>query len=97
MVRDYVKAAHMGKTVSCHLFRHACATHIHENGADIRMIQAMLGHAKLETTQIYPHLSIKQLQKVHASPSSLEDRETKRGNRTRGLKNRSDSIKLCRP
>ena len=67
MVRDYVKAADMGKTGSCHLFRHACATHMHENGADIRMIQAMLGHAKLETTEIYTHLSIKQLQEVHAA------------------------------
>ncbi len=47
--------------------RHACATHMHENGADIRMIQAMLGHAKLETTQMYTHLSIKQLQEVHAA------------------------------
>jgi len=67
MVRDYVKAADLGKTGSCHLFRHACATHMHENGADIRMIQAMLGHAKLETTEIYTHLSIKQLQEVHAA------------------------------
>ena len=67
MVREYVNAADLGKTGSCHLFRHACATHMHENGADIRMIQAMLGHAKLETTQIYTHLSIKQLQEVHAA------------------------------
>lgn len=67
MVRGYVKAADLGKTGSCHLFRHACATHMHENGADIRMIQAMLGHAKLETTEIYTHLSIKQLQEVHAA------------------------------
>jgi len=67
MVRGYVNAADIGKTGSCHLFRHACATHMHENGADIRMIQAMLGHAKLETTQIYTHLSIKQLQEVHAA------------------------------
>lgn len=67
MVRDYVKAADIGKSGSCHLFRHACATHMLENGADTRMIQALLGHAKLETTQIYTHLSIKQLQEVHAA------------------------------
>jgi len=67
MVRGYVDAAGIGKTGSCHLFRHACATHMHENGADIRMIQAMLGHAKLETTEVYTHLSIKQLQEVHAA------------------------------
>ncbi|MGK0240675.1 MAG: integrase/recombinase XerD [Candidatus Pelagisphaera sp.] len=47
MVRDYVKRADLGKTGSCHLFRQACATHMHENGSDIRMIQTMLGHAKL--------------------------------------------------
>lgn len=40
---------------------------MHENGADIRMIQAMLGHAKLETTEIYTHLSIKQLRELHAA------------------------------
>ena len=67
LVRDYVLAADIGKTGSCHLFRHACATHMLENGADTRMIQALLGHAKLETTQIYTHLSIKQLQEVHAA------------------------------
>jgi len=67
MVRDYVKAADLGKTGSCHLFRHACATRMRENGADILMIQAMLGHAKLETTEIYTHLSIKRLQEVYAA------------------------------
>jgi len=67
MVRDYLKAADLGKTGSCHLFPHACATHMHENGADIRMIQAMLGHAKLETSEIYTHLSIKRFQEVHAA------------------------------
>ena len=67
MVRDYVQAADIGKSGSCHLFRHAAATLMLENGADIRFIQAMLGHAKLETTQIYTHLSIKQLQEVHAA------------------------------
>lgn len=67
LVRQYVQAADLGKTGSCHLFRHACATHMYENGADIRLIQAMLGHVKLETTEIYTHLSIKQLQEVHAA------------------------------
>jgi integrase/recombinase XerD len=65
LVRDYVAAAEIGKAGSCHLFRHTCATLMLEGGADIRFIQQMLGHAKLETTQIYTQVSIRQLKEVH--------------------------------
>lgn len=50
---------------ACHLFRHACATHMLENGADIRYIQALLGHADLSTTEVYTQVSILQLKAVH--------------------------------
>jgi len=53
LVRQYVIAAELGKTGACHLFRHTMATLMLEHGADIRFIQAMLGHAELTTTQIY--------------------------------------------
>lgn len=65
MVRQYVDAADIGKRGSCHLFRHTMATLMLENGADVRFIQAMLGHAKLETTQIYTQVSIRKLKEIH--------------------------------
>lgn len=65
MVRGYVEAAKIGKHGACHLFRHTMATLMLEGGADIRFIQAMLGHADLKTTQIYTHVAIRQLQEIH--------------------------------
>ncbi len=67
LVRDYISAAEIGKTGSCHLFRHTVATLMLENGADIRFIQQLLGHARLETTQIYTQVSIRQLKAIHAA------------------------------
>ena len=55
------------KTGACHLFRHTMATLMLEGGADIRYIQAMLGHAELATTQIYAQVSIRALQAIHAA------------------------------
>jgi integrase/recombinase XerD len=66
-VKARIDAAKLGKTGACHLFRHTMATLMHENGADIRFIQEILGHVKLETTQIYTHVSIRTLQQVHAA------------------------------
>ncbi len=67
LVRQYVIAADIGKRGSCHLFRHTMATLMLENGADIRYIQAMLGHVKLETTQIYTQVSIRKLKEIHTA------------------------------
>ena len=67
VVRNYVKAADLRKTGSCHLFRHTMATLMLENGADIRFIQALLGHVKLDTTQIYTQASIRKLKEIHTA------------------------------
>ena len=77
LVGDYVTQAGTGKTGSCHLFRHTMATLMMENGADIRFIQAMLGHARLDTTQIYTQVSIRKLKQVHDNthPAKLKRSE----------------------
>ena len=74
IVRQYVDRAEIGKTGACHLFRHTCATLMLEGGADIRFIQQLLGHEKLETTQIYAQVSIRMLKEVHTRthPATLE-------------------------
>jgi len=65
VVVDYLRRAGIAKG-GCHLFRHSCATLMLEGGADIRFIQQMLGHANLNTTQIYTEVTIAQLRRVHA-------------------------------
>jgi integrase/recombinase XerD len=64
MVRNCVRAAGRGSIGSCHLFRHAMATQMLENGADVRFIQAMLGHADIKTTQVYTRVSIRRGSRV---------------------------------
>lgn len=73
-IKKYIDQAGIIVTGSCHLFRHAMATHMLENGADIRFIQAMLGHSDLNTTQIYTQVSIEKLKAVHAAthPARLQ-------------------------
>lgn len=68
--------ARLRKPGACHIFRHSMATQMLENGADTRHIQAILGHEKLETTQIYTRVAIGQLQKVHAQTHPAEKRRT---------------------
>ena len=66
MVSSWMTRAGLEKRGSCHLLRHTCATHMLEGGADIRFIQQLLGHEKLETTAIYTEVTIRQLLEVHA-------------------------------
>jgi integrase/recombinase XerD len=83
----YVEAANLGKRGSCHLLRLTMATHMLEGGADVRFIQEMLGHASLETTEIYTRVSITALRAVHAAthPAARLGRErTDEGRETEG-------------
>jgi len=67
LVTKYKEAVGIDKKGSCHLFRHAMATHMLENGADIRYIQMILGHVNLSSTEIYTQVTIKKLKQVHAA------------------------------
>jgi integrase/recombinase XerD len=71
-VKLRIAAAKLGKTGSCHLFRHTMATLMHEGGADIRYIQQMLGHEDIKSTQIYTHVALRGLQEVHAATHPAE-------------------------
>ena len=72
MASQAIKDAGIQRGGSCHAIRHACATHMLEGGADIRFIQQLLGHVKLETTAIYTQVSIEQLKAVHAKTHPAE-------------------------
>jgi len=66
IVKRYTKKAKIKKTISPHTFRHTCATLMLRNKANIRHIQEMLGHASLDSTQIYASVSITDLKEVHS-------------------------------
>jgi len=72
-VKRFMKNAGIDVLGSCHLLRHAMATHMLENGAELRYIQAMLGHSSVNTTQIYTHVSIRELQEVHKTTHPRAD------------------------
>jgi integrase/recombinase XerC len=67
ILEEYTKRAGLNKRVHPHMLRHTFATHLLDGGADLRVVQELLGHARLSSTQIYTHVTKSQARKVYLS------------------------------
>jgi len=80
--RRYIKAAGIDKPGACHIYRHTMATLMHDSGADIRTLQAILGHEKLDTTQIYTRVGIRKLIDTHRLTHPAEQQSSQHDSTT---------------
>jgi integrase/recombinase XerD len=78
IVRGYFEQVGITKLGACHLFRHAMATAMLDNGADIHHVQVMLGHANIDTTTIYTHVSLAKLREVYAATHPVNAQRVRR-------------------
>lgn len=75
LLRHYASKAGISRKVTPHVVRHSFATDLLQNGADLRSVQALLGHANIATTQIYTHVTDKHLREIHKNFHSKRDRK----------------------